>query len=221
MVALGAPARALAQGATPAESAAAITLRGNGHGAASCVSCHGPHLQGVPATATPRIAGQSAAYVLAQLSAFASGARRNALMLPVARSLSAAEERALASYLATLPAGRSAQRDTVAAHADSSTLRLGETLATRGRWSSGLPACDRCHGPGGIGVGSAFPALAGQPSLYLENQLAAWRAGARPPGPLGLMSAITRRLSGADMAAVAAYYATRPLSPQGAGGIEP
>lgn len=213
-VALCAPAHALvAQGRLPADSAAAITLRGNGHGAPACVSCHGPHLLGNPALGYPRLAGQSAPYVVAQLEALATGARHNVVMLPVAKALSPAERRALAAYISTLPVGRSALPDTAAAHADSATRRLGEILAMRGRWSGDLPACDRCHGPGGVGVGTAFPPLAGQPALYIANQLRAWRQGTRPPGPLGLMSKIAGRMSAADIAAVAAYYALLPARP--------
>jgi thiosulfate dehydrogenase len=210
MAVLAVPIRATAQATSPGQDAAAIARNGNGHGAPACVTCHGPRLLGNPALASPRIAGQSAPYVAAQLEALASGARKNALMLPVATALSPAEREALATYLSGLPVGPDPAPDTIAATADSATLRAGEVLATRGRWSDDLPACDRCHGPGGVGVGTAFPPLAGQPALYLINQLDAWRRGTRPPGPLDLMSTLAKRMSQADVTAVAAYYALRP-----------
>jgi thiosulfate dehydrogenase len=210
MAVLAVPIRAAAQTTSPGQDAAGITRNGNGRGAPACVTCHGPRLLGDPALASPRLAGQSAPYIAAQLEALASGARQNALMLPVAKALSPAEREALATYLSGLSVEPDPTPDTLAAHADSATLRAGEALATRGRWSDSLPACDRCHGPGGIGVGTAFPPLAGQPAQYLMNQLDAWRQGTRPPGPLDLMSTLAKRMSRADVAAVAAYYALQP-----------
>ncbi len=207
---LAVPVRAEAQTASQGEGAAGITRNGNARGAPACVTCHGPRLLGNPALAAPRIAGQSRSYVAAQLEALASGARTNAVMQPVAKALSPEEREALARYLSGLSVGPDPTPDTLAAHADSTTLRAGEVLATRGRWSDGLPACNRCHGPDGIGVGTAFPPLAGQPALYLMNQLDAWRRGTRPPGPLDLMSTIAKRMSRSDVTAVAAYYALRP-----------
>ncbi len=204
------PIRAMAQTTSPDGRAAGITRNGNGHGAPACVSCHGPRLLGNPDGVSPRIAGQSAPYVAAQLAALAGGARVSAVMQPVAKALSPAEREALATYLSSLPVGPSPTPDTLAEHADSATLRAGEVLATRGRWSDGLPACNRCHGPHGVGVGAAFPPLAGQPALYLRNQLDAWQRGTRPPGPLDLMSTLAKRMSPADVAAVAAYYALQP-----------
>jgi cytochrome c553 len=218
MAALALPIRATAQ---KAERAANITRSGNGHGAPACVSCHGPRLLGNPALGSPRIAGQSAPYIAAQLQALASGARTSPIMLSVAKALSPAERDALARYLSGLSVGPDPTPDTLAAHADSATLRAGEALATRGHWSDGLPACDRCHGPGGIGVGTTFPSLAGQPALYLMNQLDAWRRGTRPPGPLDLMSTFAKRMSQAEVDAVAAYYALQPPTIATAGGNRP
>ncbi len=187
--------------------AATLVLQGNGHGAPACITCHGPRLLGKPEDGFPRLAGLSAAYIVAQLDAFARGTRPNVVMLPVATALSTAERAALGVYLAGLPAAAagmaSPDRDTVAVPGSP-----GESLAAAGRWADGLPGCDQCHGPGGIGVGTAFPPLAGQPTLYLVRQLRAWKEGTRPPGPLGLMSVIAAKMSDADIRTVAAYYGT-------------
>jgi cytochrome c553 len=48
--------------------------------------------------------------------------------------------------------------------------------------------------------------LAGLPAAYVAEQLQAWKAGNRPPGPLALMPAIASKLSDTDITAVAAYY---------------
>ena len=66
------------------------------------------------------------------------------------------------------------------------------------------------RGPDGSGVWSTSPALAGQSAAYIEAQLAGWSDGERRGDPLGLMTAIAKRLSAKDRKSVAAYYASLP-----------
>ena len=73
-------------------------------GIAACASCHGPNGAGMPAQ-YPRLSGQHAEYVGAQLKAFRSGARANdinATMRGVAGRLSDREIDAVADYIAGL-----------------------------------------------------------------------------------------------------------------------
>ncbi|TSA11081.1 MAG: cytochrome c4 [Betaproteobacteria bacterium] len=73
-------------------------------GIAACASCHGPNGAGMPAQ-YPRLSGQHAEYVEAQLKAFRSGARVNdfaASMRGVAGRLSDREIEAVADYIAGL-----------------------------------------------------------------------------------------------------------------------
>lgn len=73
-------------------------------GIAACASCHGPDGAGMPAQ-YPRLSGQHAEYVSAQLKAFRSGARANdvnATMRGVAGRLSDREIDAVADYIAGL-----------------------------------------------------------------------------------------------------------------------
>ena len=73
-------------------------------GIAACASCHGPNGAGMPSQ-YPRLAGQHAEYVVAQLKAFRSGARANDLnetMRGVAGRLSDREIDAVADYIAGL-----------------------------------------------------------------------------------------------------------------------
>ena len=125
-------------------------------------------------------------------------------MQPLSTLLTPHERDAVSAYFASLPAPAS-----IVASNDTSIdpANTGAWLATRGRWSQGLPACAQCHGPGGLGVGTAFPPLAGQPAAYIAGQLNGWKHGTRPPGPMALMPAIAGKLSDADIDAVAAYYA--------------
>lgn len=69
---------------------------------ASCAGCHGPTGAGIPAQ-FPRVAGQHAEYVKAQMNAFRSGARaNNPVMNMVAAKLNDKEIEALAEYIAGL-----------------------------------------------------------------------------------------------------------------------
>jgi cytochrome c553 len=73
-------------------------------GVPACAGCHGPGGAGIPAE-FPRLAGQYAEYVAAQLQAFRSGARANdpgGMMRGVAAHLSDPQIRALAEYIAGL-----------------------------------------------------------------------------------------------------------------------
>jgi thiosulfate dehydrogenase len=87
-------------------------------------------------------------------------------------------------------------------------LSAGALLVTLGKWSDGVPACRDCHGAGLRGGGPALPGLAGQPQAYLLGQLEAFRSGARPAGPLGIMGRLAAGLEPAEMEAAAAYAAS-------------
>ena len=68
----------------------------------ACSGCHGPSGAGIPAQ-YPRLAGQHADYVEAQLAAFRGGARHNnPVMTAIAAKLNDREIKALADYVAGL-----------------------------------------------------------------------------------------------------------------------
>jgi len=68
----------------------------------ACAGCHGPSGAGIPAQ-YPRLAGQHADYVEAQLVAFRGGMRRNnPAMTAIAAKLNDREVKALADYVAGL-----------------------------------------------------------------------------------------------------------------------
>jgi cytochrome c553 len=191
---------------------AAIATTGTG-AAPACQTCHGPAGEGIAQAGFPRLAGLGAAYMQRQLAAFADGTRVNAVMMPIARALSDTDRAEVSAYYAALPAPpipvtpKTASTSGPGAAAASS---VGATLATRGRWADTLPACENCHGPGGRGVGPDFPLLAGQSAAYLAGQLTAWKAGTRPPGPMGLMTVVAKKLSDDDVRAIPDYYAELP-----------
>jgi len=71
---------------------------------AACAACHSPNGAGVPAQ-FPRLAGQHAEYIEAQLKAFRSGERANdpnRMMRAIATQLSDGEIKAVAEYISGL-----------------------------------------------------------------------------------------------------------------------
>ena len=74
--------------------------------------------------------------------------------------------------------------------------------------------CSACHGINGVSVSDTIPNLAGQRSAYLENQLKAYKDGARKPqspaNPAAIMNAMAAQLSPTQIADVAAYFASLP-----------
>ena len=78
-----------------------------------------------------------------------------------------------------------------------------------------IEACAACHGKDGNAPIPATPSLAGQPALFLENQLVMIREGLRPiPQMTGLLDRITDE----EIVAIAAHYARQSpkASPAGA-----
>ncbi|AZD92963.1 MULTISPECIES: c-type cytochrome [Pseudomonas] len=179
-----------------------FTQGGAQPGATACLACHGGDGLGLAAAGFPRLAGLSAGYLRKQLEDFRSGARSNPVMQPLAKALSDDEIDAVSQTLAAMPAvtpapiNRSAMAEGV-----------GARLALRGAWERQVPECVICHGPGGVGVGDAFPPLAGQPAAYLVGQLNAWRDGTRRNDPNDLMGHIAKALSPEEITAVADYFA--------------
>ncbi len=76
-----------------------------GKGIPACAACHGLGGEGNGPMAIPALAGQHAAYVVAQLQQFASGVRHNSpghVMHAIARPMNAAQDAAVAAYLQQL-----------------------------------------------------------------------------------------------------------------------
>jgi cytochrome c553 len=68
--------------------------------------------------------------------------------------------------------------------------------------------CATCHGAHGISVTPDAPHLAGQPRIYLAEQLKAFRSGKRRHE---VMNVIAKPLSDDDIAALAEWYASIPI----------
>ena len=69
--------------------------------------------------------------------------------------------------------------------------------------------CAICHGPLGLSQNPGAPNLAGQPAIYLVEQLRAFRGGKRQHQ---VMSIIAKPLNDDDISDLAAWYASLVVS---------
>lgn len=200
-------AASLQASAVFAASGSDIAANGTSAGAPACSSCHGDQGEGQPIAGFPRIGALSAGYIAHQLASFANSSRKSEIMQPIAAALTQDEQKAVADYYASLPIPKE-EADTT----DKNLIESGAALAKLGDWSRGLPGCSQCHGTAGLGVGQTFPPLTGQSAAYIESQLQAWKSGERKNDPMGLMANVAKKLDDNQIKAVAAYYASLPVT---------
>jgi len=182
--------------AAPAISFAADPAAGKTK-AAACAGCHGTNGKAIQAE-YPNLAGQGAAYIVKQLQDYKSGARENALMMPMASGLSDDDMADIAAYFESLPAIKGSAKE--------ENLEMGMNIYRGGITSANIPACIGCHGPAGKGNPAAkYPALSGQNASYIYTSLQQFRAGTRNNDLNEMMRQVAHRLSNDEIAAVANY----------------
>lgn len=148
-----------------------------------CSACHGS--KGISNNSQwPNLAGQQPAYLSAQLKAFKSGIRKNAVMENMVSNLSDDDFNHLAAYFSSLKPGSAGGNP---------------DLAKKGKEKFAM--CAGCHGGKAKGRG-IFPALAGQHPEYITKQLENFKKSKRSGGP---MNGIASSLSSDDIAAISAY----------------
>lgn len=177
-----------------------LATSGNQQGAPACASCHGAKGEGN--STYPPLAGQATGYLKRQLESFANQQRKHAQMSAIAKALTVQEQADVAVYYSSLKSPLKVVQGPLPTAKDSK----GAWLAERGRWEDGIPACSKCHGPAGAGVGKDFPAIAHLSGQYMNDQIKAWNSGTRDAGPLGLMGSIAKKLTPKDIEEVTAYY---------------
>jgi cytochrome c553 len=69
----------------------------------------------------------------------------------------------------------------------------------------------QCHGAALTGVQPAIPGLLGLPRLYVSSQLGAWLTNDRHALAPDCMADIGRRMTTADINAVASWLAVQPM----------
>ncbi len=167
--------------------------------AAACGACHG--MDGNSSDPQyPKLAGQNAQYIVAQLMRFKSGLRQNAIMAGMAGTLSPQDMQNIAAYFA--------KQKRLPGVADEKLAGLGEKIYREGDPSLAIPACMACHGPDGAGnPGWRVPNIAGQHADYVQKQLTAWHGGVSwgSDAHAQIMPTIAQRLTAQDISAVSSY----------------
>jgi cytochrome c553 len=174
----------------------------------ACEGCHGAQGRATPDGYFPRIAGKPAGYLYQQLLHFRDGRRQHTQMAYLLDRQTPAYLLQMARYFATLDLPYPAPPPPQASAAE---LAAGAALAREGNPARDLPACSACHGDTLTGLQPAIPGLLGLPQDYLAAQLGAWRSGVRHAAEPDCMADIARRLSAADITAVAAWLAAQPV----------
>lgn len=155
-----------------------------------CANCHGE--QGISRYGeVPNLAGQHPAYVLTQIEAFLSGARKDAFMQGLMKVLSERDKAAIAVHFASSP-----------------PLQLKATAGNGAKLFA--QHCAHCH-KADAGGAENFPRLAGQQAEYLRRSLKRYltQSGERFYAPMTAaviqlgeknIEAVVEYLSGADAA---------------------
>lgn len=168
---------------------------------AVCAACHG--MKGISALPiNPNLAGQVPGYIAAQLAAFKSGERVNAVMAGQSAILSDEDMADLDAYYASLPAKVSSNLT----DEDKILAEAGAAIYRGGYEPRGISACMGCHGPSGHGIPKNYPRVSTQHKEYLEQQLLAYKKGERT-GYNGIMSDIAFGLSELQIKQLSAYIA--------------
>jgi cytochrome c553 len=180
---------------------AVIVAQGTAAGAPGCARCHAFNGVSDGSGAFPRIAGQSAYYLAEQLRAFRAGVRLNAIMSPIAKTLSEDDISDVTAYYASV----NAPFLPLPSITNGGLLDQGKHLATIGSEEKGIPGCGNCHGADGAGESPTIPYLGGQYEHYIAFELQMWQRGFRKTS-LDAMALFAKKLDDRDIAAVAAFY---------------
>jgi len=191
----------IGQGAV-AQQPAADPTKGQQTASQVCAACHAADGNSTIAT-NPRLAGQSAEYLVKQLTDFAKPAgdktgRDSAIMGAFAMMLSDADRRNVAAWFSAQPV-----KPDVAHNKDS--VEIGQRIYRAGIPEKAVPACAGCHGPTGAGLPVLYPRIGGQHAEYLTAQLKAFREGTRRDNLP--MQQIAFRLDDKEISAVADFAA--------------
>jgi cytochrome c553 len=160
-----------------------------------CGACHtADGSRGIPTN--PILQGQHADYLVKQLTEFKSGKRDNAIMKPMASTLSDEDMRNVAAFYASKMAKPGLSKNPA-------TVELGQKIWRGGIAEKQIPACAGCHGPTGAGMPAQYARLGGQHAEYASVELGLFRSGKRANSPQ--MTIIAARMSDAEIAAVSDY----------------
>ncbi|MDP3761568.1 MAG: c-type cytochrome [Ramlibacter sp.] len=185
----------------PAPAAGAKSIEAK---VAMCVGCHG--IKGYQASfpevyKVPMIAGQSAKYITAALVAYQKGDRKHPTMRSIADTLTEKDMADIAAYYEGLgkdPAGKLPEA------ADKAPSPQVAALLQKA-------ACVSCHGANfAKPIDPSYPKIAGQHADYMFVALKAYKTenNASVGRTNGVMGAIAKQFSNAELKALSAYVAS-------------
>lgn len=155
--------------------------------AATCIACHGQEMKlGTPPVSVPKLVRQQPEFIAHSLRQFRSGARRSAVMEPVAAGLSDGDIAQLAEFFGGI-----------------------RPLPARPPEGSVMPkivkqVCENCHGMTGLASMSEMPLIGGQHADFLRGALEGFRSGERKSAVMGPLA---KTLTDEEIAAASQYYA--------------
>ena len=166
-----------------------------------CASCHGD-TGNVDIPDVPDLGGQDPLYIYKQLADYKAETRASSIMNDAVAALSERDMADLAAFYAASPKPPRAKGAPAAL--DATVTRL----ASIGDGVRLIPACDACHGERGEGNPRFYgmPALRNQKLQDLAVQLRAFRSGERGNDVYRVMRDVSKNLSDAEIAGLAAYY---------------
>ena len=172
--------------------------------AAACAACHGSDGNS-ELTIYPKIAGQHADYLFKQVKDFKVGmetngdqGRMNAIMGGMVMPLSDQDMKDISAYFAS--------QTTKSGSTPENVIEAGQALFRGGDMERGIPACQACHGPRGVGQSLAgFPQISFQHADYTKSQLEAFRSGERNNDMNKMMRDIASKLTDKDIEIISKY----------------
>ncbi len=171
-----------------------------------CADCHGP-AGNVATPDVPDLGGQDVLYTYKQLQDYRTRSREHFIMSESVASLSDRDMADLAAFYAAQKPPRSTGAASVSNAAVVELVSVGDGVRL-------IPACDACHGERGAGNPRFYgmPALQNQKIQDLVVQLTAFRSGERGNDVYRVMRDVSKRLSDAEIAGLAAYYSGAPVA---------
>jgi len=161
----------------------------------TCSACHGFNGNS-RVEAVPILAGMSPAYFRKAIEDYATGKRISPEMEPFAKQVKALGVDEVATFFAAQ------RRDPASPRPDRAGVERGRAAAAQ---------CAPCHGAEGQGdPAKLVPRIAGQPAVYLRNQLVLFKADKRSPGDEALtkMKAVLKAVPDDTLADLAAYFSS-------------
>jgi cytochrome c553 len=193
-----------APAAAPAKTAAPASPKSVEAKVAMCVGCHGivGYKSSFPEVyRVPKIAGQSGKYIAASLNAYKTGERKHPTMRSIAETLTEQDIADVSAYYEKLGGeDRKPLADKPNREPDAQVAALLQKAA-----------CASCHGANlSKPIDPSYPRIAGQNNDYLFVALKAYKTQDNPNvgRTNGVMGAIAKQFSNAELKALANYVAS-------------